>query len=246
MCIEMKFIFFVLYVLQFLPFALLHKLADLTGLLAYLLVKPRRRIGEINLAKCFPEWDGKKRETVLKQHFKHMAKLMLEYGLYWYAPAGRLKSLVRYRNKHYLDDALAAGEKVIILYPHFTAFEMAVYALNQDVPLISMYSHQKNKILDEQILKGRNRYHNVFLIGRTEGLRALVKQFRKSSAPARSGFRTQRFGFCGFFRYSDGNDYRLEPHCRACKCQSDSRHPRQGGGQYGYTAFLPGLEILSG
>lgn len=54
---------------------------------------------------------------------------------------------------------------------------MAVYALNQDVPLISMYSHQKNKILDEQILKGRNRYHNVFLIGRTEGLRALVKQF---------------------------------------------------------------------
>ncbi|EQD04060.1 bacterial lipid A biosynthesis acyltransferase family protein [Neisseria meningitidis NM3139] len=105
----MKFIFFVLYVLQFLPFALLHKLADLTGLLAYLLVKHRRRIGEINLAKCFPEWDGKKRETVLKQHFKHMAKLMLEYGLYWYAPAGRLKSLVRYRNKHYLDDALAAG-----------------------------------------------------------------------------------------------------------------------------------------
>ncbi len=145
MCIEMKFIFFVLYVLQFLPFALLHKLADLTGLLAYLLVKPRRRIGEINLAKCFPEWDGKKRETVLKQHFKHMAKLMLEYGLYWYAPAKRLKSLVRYRNKHYLDDALAAGEKVIILYPHFTAFEMAVYALNQDVPLISMYSHQKTR-----------------------------------------------------------------------------------------------------
>lgn len=36
MCIEMKFIFFVLYVLQFLPFALLHKIADLTGLLAYL------------------------------------------------------------------------------------------------------------------------------------------------------------------------------------------------------------------
>ncbi|HFC7704858.1 TPA: lipid A biosynthesis lauroyl acyltransferase, partial [Neisseria meningitidis] len=32
----MKFIFFVLYVLQFLPFALLHKIADLTGLLAYL------------------------------------------------------------------------------------------------------------------------------------------------------------------------------------------------------------------
>lgn len=102
---------FVLYVLQFLPFALLHKIAYLIGSLAYLLVKPRRRIGEINLAKCFPEWDEEKRKTVLKQHFKHMAKLMLEYGLYWYAPAKCLKSLVRYRNKHYLDDALAAGKK---------------------------------------------------------------------------------------------------------------------------------------
>lgn len=183
MCINMKFIFFILYVLRFLPFALLHKLADLTGLLAYRLVKPRRRVGEINLAKCFPEWSEKKRKTVLKQHFKHMAKLMLEYGLYWYAPAGRLKSLVRYHNKHYLDEALSAGEKVIILikrvYRHLERGKVRI----QDVPLISMYSHQKNKMLDEQILKGRNRYNNVFLIGRTEGLRAIIRQFRKSSAP---------------------------------------------------------------
>ena len=100
--------------------------------------------------------------------------------------AGRLKKLVRYRDKHFLDDALAAGEKVILLYPHFTAFELAVYALNQDVPLISMYSHQKNAALDEQILKGRHRYNNVFLIGRNEGLRAIIKQLKASNAPCLS------------------------------------------------------------
>ena len=70
-----------------------------------------------------------------------------------------------------------------MLYPHFTAFELAVYALNQDVPLISMYSHQKNAALDEQILKGRHRYNNVFLIGRNEGLRAIIKQLKASNAP---------------------------------------------------------------
>ena len=43
--------------------------------------------------------------------FQHMAKLMLEYGLYWYAPADKLRSLVRYQDKHHLDEALAAGEK---------------------------------------------------------------------------------------------------------------------------------------
>ena len=140
-------------------------------------------IGQIIPKKCFPELNDSQRTALLKRHFQHMAKLILEYGLYWYAPADKLRSLVRYQDKHHLDEALAAGEKVIILYPHFTAFEMAVYTLNQDVPLTSMYSHQKNKALDEQILKGRHRYNNVFLIGRTEGLRAIIKHLRKSDAP---------------------------------------------------------------
>ncbi|HHK5987329.1 TPA: lipid A biosynthesis lauroyl acyltransferase [Neisseria subflava] len=179
----MKAAFLFLYLIRLLPFCVLHKIADAIGILAYYAVKPRRKVGEVNLKKCFPELNDSQRTALLKRHFQHMAKLMLEYGLYWYAPADKLRSLVRYQDKHHLDEALAAGEKVIILYPHFTAFEMAVYTLNQDVPLTSMYSHQKNKALDEQILKGRHRYNNVFLIGRTEGLRAIIKHLRKSDAP---------------------------------------------------------------
>ena len=179
----MKAAFLFLYLIRLLPFCVLHKIADAIGILTYYAVKPRRKVGEVNLKKCFPELNDSQRTALLKRHFQHMAKLMLEYGLYWYAPADKLRSLVRYQDKHHLDEALAAGEKVIILYPHFTAFEMAVYTLNQDVPLTSMYSHQKNKALDEQILKGRHRYNNVFLIGRTEGLRAIIKHLRKSDAP---------------------------------------------------------------
>ena len=179
----MKVAFFFLYLIQLLPFAAIQKLADAIGSLAYYAVAPRRRIGEINLRLCFPELSEKQRKTLLKRHFCHMAKLILEYGLYWYGSAERLKSLVHYQDKHHLDNELAAGNKVILLYPHFTSFELAVYALNQDVPLTSMYSHQKNPVLDQQILRGRHRYNNVFLIGRTEGLRAIIKQLRKSDAP---------------------------------------------------------------
>ena len=179
----MKVAFFFLYLIQLLPFAAIQKLADAIGSLAYYAVVPRRRIGETNLRLCFPELSEKQRKTLLKRHFRHMAKLILEYGLYWYGSAERLKSLVRYQDKHHLDNELAAGNKVILLYPHFTAFELAVYALNQDVPLTSMYSHQKNPVLDQQILRGRHRYNNVFLIGRTEGLRAIIKHLRTDPAP---------------------------------------------------------------
>lgn len=179
----MKLGFIFLYLVQLLPLRAIHALAKCVGWLSYYAVAPRRRIGLINLRHCFADWTEQQRRKVLRNHFYHMAMLLLEYGLYWYGDAKRLKSMVRYQDKHYLDEALSAGEKVILLYPHFTAFEAAVYALNQDVPLISVYSHQKNKQLDEQILEGRHRYNNVFLIGRTEGLRAIIKRIRTSNAP---------------------------------------------------------------
>ena len=179
----MKFAFKILYWVQRLPFEIIQSLGAFIGWLSYYFARRRRHIGMVNLSKCYPHWSEKQRATLLKEHFRQMGILLMEYGLYWYSDPDRIKKLVRYQNKHHLDDALAAGEKVILLYPHFTAFELAVYALNQDVPLISMYSHQKNKAMDEQILKGRHRYNNVFLIGRTEGLRAIIKQMKKSDAP---------------------------------------------------------------
>lgn len=179
----MKFAFFLLKLLAKLPHGVLQALAAVLGWLCYWLVVPRTRVGLTNLAACFPEKTAAERKKLLQRHYFHMALLVLEYGRYWYADSGSLKQAVRYIDKLHLDNALAAGEKVILLYPHFTAFEAAVYALNQDVPLISVYSHQKNRELDEQILRGRHRYNNVFLIGRTEGLRSIIKQIKNSASP---------------------------------------------------------------
>ncbi|ULJ70173.1 lipid A biosynthesis lauroyl acyltransferase [Wielerella bovis] len=179
----MKFAFLFLKFLSRFPVSTLQKIARVVGFLCYWLVVPRRKVGQRNLALCFPEKSAAEREQILREHFYHMALLVLEYGRYWYADAGSLKNAVRYQDKEILDKALANKEKVILLYPHFTAFEAAVYALNQDVALTSVYSHQKNVELDKQILHGRHRYNNVFLIGRTEGLRAIIKHIRNSDAP---------------------------------------------------------------
>lgn len=173
----------VLYLISLLPMRAIHAVARGIGALAYRLAKSRRRVGEVNLALCFPEKSAAEREQILRRHFYHMAAMGLEYGVCWYASARRLQDLTDYRDKHYLDDALAAGKKVIILYPHFCAFEMAVYKLNQDVPLISVYSRQKNRAMDEQMLKGRHRYDNVFLVKRTDGLLSIIRTLKKNDAP---------------------------------------------------------------
>ncbi len=179
----MKFAFLFLRLLQYLPLSFIHALARGVGTLLFLILKKRRRYGIINLEKCYPEWTNKQRQQTIKKHYQHMATLILEYGVCWYSTAERLQKLVHYQDKHYLDDALANGDKVILLYPHFTSFELAVYRLNQDVPLISVYSKQENEAMDAQILKGRHRYNNVFLVARNDGLRSIIKTIRKENAP---------------------------------------------------------------
>lgn len=179
----MNIAFLFLRLISFLPVRAVHVLARILAVPAYFFAQSRRHIGEVNLRLCFPEKSPAERTAILKEHFFHMCAMLLEYGICWYAPAGRIARLVDYEDKHYLDDALAAGQKVIILYPHFCAFEMAVYRLNQDVPLISVYSAQKNQAMDAQVLRGRHRYNNVFLVRRTDGLLAIVRHIKKNPAP---------------------------------------------------------------
>lgn len=47
----MKAAFLFLYLIRLLPFCVLHKIADAIGILAYYAVKPRRKVGEVNLKK---------------------------------------------------------------------------------------------------------------------------------------------------------------------------------------------------
>ena len=200
----MRIAFAFLYLIHLLPIRLIHALAKPVGWLCYYLVKPRRKVGHINLTHCYPELSEAERTHILKQHFYHMACLILEYGVCWYSKAERLQKLVRYVDKHHLDTVLERGDKVIILYPHFTAFEMALFKINQDVPLTSMYAHQKNEVLDKQILKGRHRYNNVFLVARQEGLRGLIRMMRKRPEAPFTYLPDQDFGrkdsvFVNFF-----------------------------------------------
>jgi KDO2-lipid IV(A) lauroyltransferase len=52
------------------------------------------------------------------------------------------------------------------------------FALNQVLPLVSVYSQQKNDTLDAQIY-ARQRYNNCYIVPRNEGLRSIIKAMRK-------------------------------------------------------------------
>ncbi|SME96558.1 lipid A biosynthesis lauroyl acyltransferase [Pseudogulbenkiania subflava] len=179
----MKIVFALLWLLRLLPMWLIGALAWLLGSLAYALARERRRVGLINLRLCFPDMSLAERKLLIRRNFQHMIRLALEYGVCWWSSAERIRKLVTVKNLHYVTDLRAKGEDVILFYPHFVAFEMGAYRMNQDIPLVSVYSHQKNRELDAQIYKGRQRYDNCYIVSRQESLRSIIKAMRQDHAP---------------------------------------------------------------
>ena len=98
----MRFAIFLLWLLHHLPLSVLNLFAWPIGKLAYLLAKERRQVGLINLRLCFPEWSETKRRDIIRQHFHAMARMLLEYGIMWYATPQRLQRLVKIHNLDYL------------------------------------------------------------------------------------------------------------------------------------------------
>jgi Kdo2-lipid IVA lauroyltransferase/acyltransferase len=179
----MRVAFALLWLIRFLPMPAIGALSWLFGSVAYALAAERRRVGMTNLRLCFPDMPNAERRRLLRRHFRHMLRLVLEYGVVWWSPAERLDRLVNIKNLHYVTDLRERGEDVILFYPHFVGFEMCVYALNQYIPLVSVYSQQKNDLLNDQIYQGRQRYNNAFIVSRQEGLRPIIKAMRKDHAP---------------------------------------------------------------
>ncbi|RXZ44861.1 lipid A biosynthesis lauroyl acyltransferase [Crenobacter cavernae] len=179
----MKFVFAFLWGVRFLPIPLLHLLAELLGTLAWIAARERRRVGMVNVGLCFPELTLGQRRRLVRANFVQMLRLMLEYGICWYASAERIQKLVKLKNLDYVTDLREAGHDVIVFYPHFTAFEMGCFRLNQDLPLVSVYSHQKNAELDAAIYRHRQRYDNVKIVSRQESLRSIIKAMKADHTP---------------------------------------------------------------
>ncbi|MGL6071144.1 lipid A biosynthesis lauroyl acyltransferase [Craterilacuibacter sp.] len=179
----MKFAFALLWLIRLLPLSLIALLSRLLGALVYPFATARRRVGLTNLRLCFPAMKPAERTRILRRHFGHMLQLVLEYGICWWSSPARIRQLVELKDLHHLTDRREAGEDVILFYPHFVGFELAALRLNLEVPLVSVYSHQKNQAMDKKLYAGRNRFDNAFIVSRQESLRAIIKAMRKEHAP---------------------------------------------------------------
>ena len=162
-----------------LPLAWVRALGWMLGRLLYGVAVPRRRVVQTNLRLCFPDKSERERSAMALQTFENFAKAWLDRGWLWHgSPALVAKRLKLTGARHALDGL----EPVLIFAPHFVGLDAGWTALTQQIsrPFTTLYTHQSNKVLNQWILQGRQRFGQTQLFGRLDG-------FKKIAAAMRTG-----------------------------------------------------------
>jgi KDO2-lipid IV(A) lauroyltransferase len=168
-----------LWLIRFLPERWIAAMGDAIGALLYRF--GRGYVTRVNLAMCFPELDEAQREAIGVRHFQMLARNALELGIMAFGSDADLQRLTRVEGIEHLRSHV--GKPVIVLAPHFVGLNMGGIRVAWEIPeSASIYSRQKNPVLDWLFLRSRSRFGSPVLVSRQEGLRAVVRVMRSGKA----------------------------------------------------------------
>lgn len=168
---------FIFWLLHFLPLPLLALVGQGLGMLFYALGRERRKVARTNLRLCFPELDDAARERMLRQHFRAFGRSIVERGISWWSRGERIRRLFRVEGLEHMQ--ALQGKPVIMLAPHFVGLDIGGSRVALDFHAASMYSKQKNPVLDRLLLHGRQRFNAPYLFSRQDNVRQVVKVMRR-------------------------------------------------------------------
>lgn len=166
----------VLWLLHWLPLQVTRAIGSALGRVLYMFGHERREVAKINLRLCFPDKPEAEIERLARAHVIAFCRAALERVFAWWSSAARLRRLCRVTGIEHLKDP--AGRPVIMLCPHFVGLDAAATRLSMDVLACSVYSAQKNKVINRLLYRGRTRFNETILLSRQDGMRKIVKALK--------------------------------------------------------------------
>lgn len=168
-----------LWLLRFLPLPALACVGAGLGRVAYHLVGARRGVCQTNLALCFPQMPERERVRLAKRAFAALGRSVIDHGVLWWSSRRRIERMVRVEGLDALLRLVDAGTPVILFAPHFVGLDAGATRLSMERPAVSMYSRQKDRLLDAMLRRLRKRFEPVTLLSRQEGARGLVRHMQR-------------------------------------------------------------------
>lgn len=165
-----------LWLLHWLPLPVTRAIGNILGRLLYAFGRERREVAKINLRLCFPDKSEDEIDRLARAHVIAFACAAIDRVFAWWSSAPRLRRLCRVTGIEHLKDP--AGRPVIMLCPHFVGLDAAATRLLMDVLACSVYSAQKNEVINRLLYRGRTRFNETILLSRQDGMRKIVKALK--------------------------------------------------------------------
>ena len=148
----------VLWLLAQLPLSAACAVGRGIGNLMFQVIRSRRRVVDINLALCFPQYSPEQRAALVKATFRSAGQGILESVWAWFASTRRLSRVpFRMSGIEYLRASDTTG--VLLLFPHLTTLEIAGRLTALHTPLSVVYQRASNPVFDRLIAHSRQRYY---------------------------------------------------------------------------------------
>ena len=164
--------------LAVLPLPLLRALGWLLGQVLYVLAVPRRRIALRNFQLCFPEASAAQHRAWVRETFVYFCQAFLDRSWLWSAPEEVVRARVKLEGAvHELDGTAPT----ILFAPHFYGMDAGGLALplHTQRPFTSIFSTHPNPVLDAWFMAGRQRFGEVKMLNRDDGVKPIIANLRQ-------------------------------------------------------------------
>ena len=111
----------------------MYLLSDILYLIAFHLVRYRRKVVRANLEACFPDWDLRCRRRVERQYYRYLCDLVIEGAYNLYASPAAIKRRYRLVNRQLVDRYYEQGQTVVLMSAHYGNWEYMVSSLNMQL-----------------------------------------------------------------------------------------------------------------
>lgn len=160
-----------------LPLAWIRAFGHAIGLVLYVLVVSRRKVVDVNLRLCFPQWSEAQRRRAAREVFVNVAQAWFDRAWLWHGHPDVVRRRLRLTGAV---DELAGNAPTILFCPHFVGLDAGVTAVTQQVPrtIIGIYTRQSDPVIDAWVRQGRFRFGDARPMSREEGVRDIIAVVR--------------------------------------------------------------------
>jgi KDO2-lipid IV(A) lauroyltransferase len=175
----------ILYLCAYLPLPLIHALGVGIGYGLILVPNRSRYTTAINIALCLPELTATEQHRLARRSLIETGKTIIETSALWMRSGKRTLRLIReVDGQELVEQAMAAGNGVILATPHLGAWECAGLYCAARFNITCLYRPLKMPELEGLVVNARSRMGGNYVPATARGIRILYKTLEQGQPVA--------------------------------------------------------------